>query len=115
MQGVAADRIDGRFAQDARLARVLRQGKAAQILAGSRSHPPPRAGGGAAQFGADGLILGVAQEEDGIDAPVGIEAGVVEQRFQQCRGQATFRDQIMADPGEVLRGRRRQDQQRSRG
>ena len=73
---------------------VGRQPEAATGLAGAGSHALEGAavssGAGADEFGADGMLVAVAADEDGVAAGVGVEdailAALLEQGGVECRG-----------------------------
>ena len=97
MKGVATEGVDGRFAEDDVGARDGRTGEEAKIFTGTRSHAAPRHGAGAAQFGADGLAVGVAEEEDGVGAGVSVEVARGRERVDQGVRQGALVDEIAAD------------------
>ena len=103
-QGVTTEGIDGGLAQDAGFERCVwpwlaagRDGEGAEVLAGAWGHAAPREGADAAQFGTDGLAVGVTEEEDGVGSRVGVETAGLDERVQQCGGQSPLLDQVTTD------------------
>ncbi len=99
MEGQATDGIDGRFAKDhhlsverpgggprlgpslgAVLRRVAGDGEAAQVFLGAQRQAVPRPLRGAAKLGADGSIVPVPQQEDGVGLGIGVESAGVDER-----------------------------------
>ena len=70
MEGATTEGIDGRFAKDQSRTGGRACGKEALVFLGTRSQAPPRALGGAAEFGADRLVFVVQQEKDGVGSEV---------------------------------------------
>ena len=108
MEKVATDGVDGRFAEDDVRSRNGRDGEEAQILAGARGHAAPGKWTGAAQFGADGLAMPIAQEEDGVGSGVGVEVTGLCQRIEESWRQGALLDQIASNSGELVRSGRGQ-------
>ena len=101
MEGQATDGVNGRFAQDDAGEGRGGNGEAAQVFLGTRSQAAPSRAAGAAQFGADGVVILVAEEKDGIGAGIGIEGARGDERLQQFGGQAALADEVIFDAGEV--------------
>lgn len=117
VQGVAAEGVDGGFAEHGGtlvLERRLRDGEEAEILAGARRHAPPGGGGGgglpaeawaqagAAEFGADGSASLIAKKEHGIGPGVGVKVAGVEERFQERGGKSALFEEVAPDEEEVF-------------
>jgi len=96
MKEVAAEGVDGRFAEDDVGTRSGRKGEEAEIFTGARSHAAPRNGTGAAQFGADRLAVGVAQQEEGVGFGIGVEVTGASQGLDQRKGQGALLDEVAA-------------------
>ena len=73
MEHMATEDVDSRFAEDDVGAREGRKGEEAKIFTGTGSHAAPGNGTCAAQFGTDGLAVGVVEQEDGVGTGVGVE------------------------------------------
>src|SRR5271157_5502833 len=101
MEGKATDSINGRFAKDDRRSGVSGNGEAAQVLLRTGRQAVPRLRRGAAKFGANGSVLLVSQEEDGVGPGVGVEGARLDQRRQQHGGQAALSDQVISDAGHL--------------
>ena len=70
-----------------RRAEVRREWRSSPGLFASQEPTAPRPLRGAAQFSADGAVLLVAQQEDGIGSGIGVEAARLEERLEQHGGQ----------------------------
>ena len=73
IEGAATDGVDGRFAQDDGLRARGADGEVAAFLPRARRHAAPRFVSGSTQFGADGLVPFVAQDEDGVVLAIGVQ------------------------------------------
>ena len=105
MENVTADGVDGRFAENDAGTRSGRNGEEAEIFPGARSHAAPGHRADAAKLGADGLAVGVAQQEEGVGFGIGVEFGdelgkedvaagfaLVDGAGEEAGGQAGFAD-----------------------
>jgi len=80
-------------------------GEAAQVFLGAGCQAVPGLSGRATKLGADGEILFVVQQEDGIGSGIGIVGAGVDQRCQQHGGQASLSDQVVSDAGQLAGSR----------
>ena len=101
MEGKATDGVNGRFAKDDDREGLGGNGEEAQVFLGTKSQAAPSTAAGTAQFGADGVVVLVAQEKDGVGAGISIEGPRGDERLQHFSGQAALADQVVFDAGEV--------------
>lgn len=109
---MAADSIDGRFAQDDRAhpraalrvrKRDRRNGKEAQILLRSWGHAPPGMRCCSAQFGTNQEVVLSPENENGIASMVSIYGTGLDERINQVGDQTALLEQIVANPAELGR------------
>jgi hypothetical protein len=74
--------------------RDSRDGEKARILLRAGGQTTPGLGGGAPQFGPDGVIFFSKQQENGIGSVVGVEVPRLNQRFDQDRREAAFLKEV---------------------
>jgi hypothetical protein len=68
--------------------------------------------GGAAQFGANGLVFFSKEQENSIGSGVGVESAGLDERINQSRREGPFPDEIVPDAPEFERLWRRYGQSR---
>ncbi len=73
VEGKATDGVDGRLDEDDGWQRASGDGEEAEIFLRTWGQPVPGALGGAAQFGAHGLVFFSKEQENGIGSGVGVE------------------------------------------
>jgi hypothetical protein len=66
-------------------------------------YPVPGALGGAAQFGADGLVIFSQEQENSIGSEVGVESAGLDEGINQSRRKGPFTEEIVADAPEFGR------------
>ena len=105
VQSKAADGINGGFAEDDGRHGLGWDGEEAQIFAGAWSHAAPATGGGSPEFSADGDVMGVVHQENGIGASIGIQGAGFDEGIKQGWRQAAVVDQVVCDPSQLVWGR----------
>jgi len=103
MEYVTTDGVDGRFAENDVRSREGGNGEEAEIFTGARGHAAPGNGTGAAQFGADGLSVGVAQKEDGVGFGVGVEVAGLSQGLHEGARQEALLNEVAHEGVELVR------------
>ena len=88
MESKATDGVNSRLAEDDGWQRRIRDGKKAVVFAGTGSHAPPATGGGSAKLGANGEVLVVPQEENGIVSRVGVKSARLDERIDKIASNA---------------------------
>ena len=103
VESQATDGVDGRLDEDDGGQRASGEGEEAEIFLRTWGEPVPGALGGAAQFGADGLVFFSKEQENRIGSGVGVESAGLDQGIDQSRRKGPFTDEIVPDAPELGR------------
>jgi len=110
VESKATDGVNGGLDEDDGGQRASGDSEEAEIFLRPWGEPMPGTEGGAAQFGADGLVFFSKEQENSIGSGVGVESAGLDEGINQSRRKGTFTDEILPDAPEFGRLWRRYGQ-----